>query len=211
MRAAPHLPPWHPGRGQQGAGWLRRPLSRDFVLDHQVSTPHGITRVVEQAVEDRRGRPERNASHNPERTRRQSVTKKVALNHMDAPRSHLRRGSPEERCPVGIDLDSDHVYSPSRECAGDGPRSGTDLDNELAWKEIDPAYETLGVLRTKEVLAETATSLVSLCPLARGHGSPPLHPWDLFTRPDGALQRSNWNPGQHRKETGSRVVRWATR
>jgi hypothetical protein len=181
------------------------------VLDDQVRTLHGCRRVVEQAMENRRGLAERKTSHDPERTIRQPEMKKVALDDTYFARSQPASRLAEPGGPDRVDLHSEDFCSSSCKCAGECSSSCTNLYDELARVEPCLSNEALGALRSKEVLAETATSLVSFCsrgwmcprfssaPPVHGHGAPPLHPRGLST-PAGpcpatiVLSRAHWQP-----------------
>ena len=150
-------------------------------------------------MEDRGGLAERDAGNDPEGARRQPVVKKVALDDIDPAGADLGRGLPEPRCPDGVDLDGDDIYTPPRKGARERAGSCTYLYDELAGQKIGGVYEALCALRTKEVLAETAASLVSqgpcnpghgACPPVPGHGSPPSHPRNFSTSPGPESQRT---------------------
>src|SRR5712691_11227401 len=80
---------------------------------------------------------------------------------------------PESLSPHRIELDRDDVDGSVREREGDGARAGPDLDDQLTTPEAGLRDQSVSDLRTKEVLAETATSLVPGCPPVAGHcGSP---------------------------------------
>jgi hypothetical protein len=200
--AAPHLPPGDPGRGQQRGRRERGPLLCHLVLDDQIRPLHERHGVVEQAMENRRGLAERETSHDPERAVRQPEMKEVALYDAYFARSHPGCGLAEPCGPDRVDLYCDDFCSSSCKGAGKCSCSCTNLYDELARAKPDLINETLGALRSKEVLAETATSLVSFCPRGslcprmslappvHGHGAPPLHPLGLSTPPPRAMQRS---------------------
>ena len=60
------LPPWRPGNGKQAA---RRPggaLARHLPLDDEIGSDQRYLRVVEEPMEDSRGRPERRAGKHTE-------------------------------------------------------------------------------------------------------------------------------------------------
>jgi hypothetical protein len=67
-------------------------------------------------------------------------------------------------------LDSDDIDPAA--CEGDGDRAETsaNLKDELPRSEVSLGNDSLSVFGTKEVLTETATALVPLCPHVRGHG-----------------------------------------
>jgi hypothetical protein len=162
-------------------------------------------------MENRGGLAEREAGHDPERTIRQPEMKKVAFDDTYLARSHPASGLAEPGGPDRVYLDSEDFCSSSCKCAGECSSSCTNLYDELARVKPGLSNEALGALRSKEVLAETATSLVSFCPRGwlcprispappvHGHGAPPLHPWVLST-PAGPypatimLSGAHWQP-----------------
>jgi hypothetical protein len=67
--------------------------------------------------------------------------------------------------------------------------SCADLHDELAGPETGVDYKLLSPPGKKEILTETATSLVSVAPPSRGHEAPPLHPCGICIRSDRVPQR----------------------
>src|SRR5713226_7475878 len=79
----------------------------------------------------------------------------------------------ESLSPHRIALDRDDVDGSVREREGDGARPSPDLDDQLTTPEAGLSDQSVSGLRMKEILAETATSLVPGCPPVGGHcGSP---------------------------------------
>jgi len=72
--------------------------------------------------------------------------------------------------PIGIKFDSNNFDPTPGQGERDRTETRTELDDELPRPEIGLGDEEISALGKKEVLTETATALVPLCPRFRGHG-----------------------------------------
>src|SRR4029453_4818838 len=72
--------------------------------------------------------------------------------------------------PGRIRLDGDHPQRAPRERAGYRTRTGAYLEDKLAGSERRLVDDLVGSCGIKKVLAELATSPVSVCPPPGGHG-----------------------------------------
>jgi hypothetical protein len=127
-------------------------------------------------VQQRSGSAEGQRAHDAERTEGHPVAERVAAHDMhpaDGSSAHL---TTEVFRPLRVALQRNdfHAAPSERERAGAAARA--DLDHEITGSEGRFGDQRVGEVRLKEVLPETAPSLVSGCPLARGHGRSPLHP-----------------------------------
>jgi hypothetical protein len=74
---------------------------------------------------------------------------------------------------VRVLLERDDLNATAGEGVGERATSGAYLDDEIAGVEGRRLDELVGPLRPEEVLSETASPLVPLRPLVRGHGPSP--------------------------------------
>ena len=166
-RAAPKLPPRCPHSGQKRRRRDGGALSRHFVLHDQIRTLHVCRRVVEQAMQDGSRVAERQASDDPEWTCGHPEAYEVGLHHEYLPRHRSADGLPQPFRPDRIHLDRDHLSTRMCEGKGQCADSGTDFDYELAGTNAGVAYELFSPPLTKEILTETAASLVSFVSACR--------------------------------------------
>jgi hypothetical protein len=73
--------------------------------------------------------------------------------------------------PVRVAFERNDFNAAPGESERAGAAARTDLDDEITGDEGRFGDQRVGEVRLEEVLPETAPSLVSGCPLARGHGS----------------------------------------
>ena len=75
-----------------------------------------------------------------------------------------------------VALQRNDLHAAPGQCERAGAAACTDFDREITGSEARFGDQRVGEVRLKEILPETAPSLVSGCPLARGHGGSPLRP-----------------------------------
>ena len=79
----------------------------------------------------------------------------------------------EPRNPHWVDFDGDHVDLALRKSDSYRAETSAELDDEITGAKVGFSDDTISEFRTKEILTETASSLVPRCPQMGGHGRSP--------------------------------------
>jgi hypothetical protein len=140
-------------------------------LDDEVGAPERVLGVVEQPAHDRRGGREWHACDHPVRLSGQAPVEEVGVDNPEASSALLQREVFEACRPDRIGLHGDDPGAAPYQLATQRARSGADIDDQLTRGYLNARGEALSCLCYQEVLPETASSFVSGCPPAGGHGA----------------------------------------
>jgi len=116
---------------------------------------------------------ERKRSDHAKRPVGQGQREKIAFRDSHFVLERLTGRIAESLSPLRVDLDGDYVNLAPRQRHSDRAETGANLDDELAGAKVRFGDDALSELGIKEILTETASSLVPRCPQMGGHGRSP--------------------------------------